>query len=113
MFARRNKYKNIRTGGYDSKREAFDALWLRNLQKKGIISDLEQQVRFDFVINGKRMKHYRRVDFRFKRNGKTVWYETKGVRTEGYKIKNELMQLLLGEDEIYLENGSEQDILGI
>lgn len=113
MMWRSRKYNNVRTSGYASKLEAADAMWLRQLEQTGGISDLEEQVRYDFVVNGKTLRHYARVDFRFKRCGKTVWYETKGFPTDMWRLKKEIIEATLPDDAVYMVNGTIYDILAI
>lgn len=108
---RKNKYNAIRTNGYASRMESADSIWLRSLEKRGIISDLNEQVRFDFIINGKKLKKYARVDFQFRRNGKVVWYETKGMPTDLWLLKKDIIEATLEEGHIYMVNGSERDIM--
>ena len=112
-WRRRNKYGNIKTLGYDSKREAIDGLWLENLQKREIITNLEKQVTFPFIINGKRLRKYARVDFRCERNGKVLWIETKGFPTDLWKLKKDIIEATLEDNHLYLVNPNEDDILAI
>lgn len=108
-----NKYHAVRTNGYASRMEAVDSAWLHNLQKKGLITDLKEQVRYDFIINGKKLKRHARVDFQFRRGTKTVWYETKGLYLDVWLLKRDIIEATLPEDHIYMVNGSEADILAI
>lgn len=101
---------------YHSKLEAGDALWLRSLQDRGLITDLREQVRYDFVINGQRLKQYALVDFQFKRNGKTVWYETKGgftLQDKYWRLKKSIIEATLPAKNVYIVNGDEKQILTI
>ena len=43
------KYNNIKYKGYDSKREYYRAQELKLLEKKGVISDLQEQVKFELI----------------------------------------------------------------
>ena len=95
---------------YDSKLEAGDALWLRDLQNRGIITDLEEQVRYDFIINGKLLKKYACVDFRCKKGNKTLWIETKGFPTDVWRLKREIIEATLSDDHYYLVNPTENII---
>ena len=45
-----NKYKNIRTGKYHSKKEAKRAQELQILEKKGIIHSLKEQPRYKIIV---------------------------------------------------------------
>lgn len=44
-----SKYHNIKSGGYDSKKEHQRASELIFMLNRGIISDLEQQVKFELI----------------------------------------------------------------
>lgn len=114
---RNSKYGNTKTNvmgkTYHSKLEANDALWLKSLEQQGVITNLKEQVRYDFVINGKRLKHYSIIDFQFERNGKVVLFETKGYPSPVYSLKYEIIMATLPDDHIYLKNGTEKDILAI
>lgn len=112
-YRNKSKFGNKRIGGYASKLEMHDAMWLKSLQDRGIITDLKEQVRFDFIINGKKLKHYSRVDFQFERNGKVVWAETKGFPTDVYLLKREIIETTLPDGHVYLVNPNEADILAI
>lgn len=54
------KYRNIKVGKYDSKREKYRADLLKILEKQGEISHLKEQVKFELIpaqyaiVNGKR-----------------------------------------------------------
>lgn len=82
-----NKYRNKRTNGYASKREADRAAELDMLQKAGEIAGYAKQV--PFLLAGG-IKYY--ADF-------VVLYfdgyyeieDAKGVRTDVYKLKKRLM----------------------
>ena len=43
------KYNNIKYKGYDSKREYYRAQELKQLEKKGIISGLQEQIKFELI----------------------------------------------------------------
>jgi hypothetical protein len=51
MFKKKkpNKYRNIKVGGYDSKKEARRAVELKMLERTGLIKSLEEQVPFILV----------------------------------------------------------------
>lgn len=109
-----NKYGAIKSRVIDghsfhSQLEAGDYLWLKQLQKDGIISNLEKQVRYRIFVNEKHICDSI-VDFRFMRGDKIVWYETKGYRTDTYLIKKKLIEATLPEGHVFVENGSEKII---
>lgn len=95
-----SKYKNKKTivNGieFDSRKEAKRYQELLLLQKSGIITDLKRQVPYILVpvfnLNKKRYRAMNYVaDFVYKENNKEVVEDTKGYRTEVYKIKKKLM----------------------
>lgn len=104
--------RKTRMGGrtYHSKLEAHDALWLQDLQTRGVITDLREQVRFPLVVNGKTLKQYALVDFQCQVGGKTVWIETKGFPTQYWKLKAAIIEATLPEGHVYLVNPSQEDI---
>lgn len=95
-----SKYKNqkviIDGIEFDSKKEAKRYQELLLLQKGGVIADLKRQVPYTLVpafnLNKKRYRAMNYVaDFVYKENDKEVVEDTKGYRTEVYKIKKKLM----------------------
>ena len=94
---KRLKYNNKKTNGYDSKKESKHAAQLKLLLKAGLITDLQEQVKFQLIppqyIDGKCVE--RRcsyiADFVYNENGKMVVVDVKGVRTPEYVIKRKLM----------------------
>lgn len=109
------KYGNKKTSvdgiWFDSKKEAQRYCELKWLERAGKITDLELQKEFELIPaqyetyerygkNGKRLKDGCRciekkcvyiADFVYKENGDQVIEDTKGVKTEAYKIKRKLM----------------------
>lgn len=98
-----NKYKNIKTVvdniTFDSKKEADRYCDLKLLLKKGIISDLKLQRRFDFHINDVNLGFYK-ADFVYRdcQKGRGVVEDTKGFQTPIYNLKKKLMKALHGID---------------
>lgn len=104
-----NKYHNIRSDGYDSRKEKRRADELKLLQKAGLISDLQEQVKFELipsqyeVIKGKkkcieRSCHYV-ADFVYVENSQLVVEDVKSPTTrknKEYIIKKKLMLYLHG-----------------
>ena len=81
---------------FDSKKEASRYLELKEMQDRGEITDLKLQVPFILIpaFNlGK--KRYRKMeyiaDFVYIKNGEQIVEDTKGYKTEIYKIKKKLM----------------------
>lgn len=104
-YFKKSKYNNkkIVADGieFDSKKEAKRWQELRNLERAGVISDLERQVRFELIpsqkikVDGKTETAERPVsyvaDFVYFENGEKIVEDTKGVRTKDYIIKRKLM----------------------
>lgn len=105
---RGSKYRNIRTNGSASKKEAKRKLVLEQMERNGEIEDLQCQVTFELIPvqrepdmvgprggikKGKVIAHSCKyiADFVYKKDGKMVVEDTKGFRTEGYGIKKKLM----------------------
>lgn len=107
-----NKYgsKKVEVNGivFDSKKEAKRYSELLLLEKAGVISDLQRQIKFVLIpaqreqdIIGKRggRKPGKLIekecayiaDFVYQEAGKTVVEDTKGFRTKDYIIKRKLM----------------------
>jgi hypothetical protein len=88
-----NKFRAIKTNGYDSKREAKRAEELKLMQRAGVISDLQEQVRYELVPkqSGERAVHYV-ADFVYRDKAGTIVVEdVKGMKTDAYVIKRKLM----------------------
>lgn len=104
------KYHNIKSAGYDSRKEARRAADLRLLERAGKISGLREQVRFELIPaqyetqDGKRKLLERKVeyvaDFVYTDNktGETMVEDVKGgnFRTPEYVIKRKLMLFVHG-----------------
>lgn len=100
------KYRNTKVAGYDSKKEYRRANELKLLERAGLISNLQEQVKYELipaqyeVVNGKRKCAERAVsyfaDFQYVENGETVVEDTKGFRTKEYIIKRKLMRHVYG-----------------
>ncbi len=103
----KTKYHNIKTKldgiVFDSRKEARRFPELKLMEKAGLISNLQRQVRIELIPaqkdeNGKVIE--RRVDyiadFVYQQNGQTVYEDTKGKRTPDYIIKRKLMLWVKG-----------------
>lgn len=114
---RRRKYGNtkITVDGiqFDSKREAARYQELKLLERAGVISFLQRQIKFQLIPDqhapsnavytkgprkgqrkpGKLLEHECSyiADFCYIQNGETVVEDAKGYRTEVYRIKKKLM----------------------
>lgn len=99
---KQNKYKNkhVEYHGikFDSKKEGAYYLKLKTMEELGIIKDLKLQVKFElqpsFKFNGKTIRAINYIaDFTYyDENNKYHIVDTKGVKTEVYKIKKKMMQ---------------------
>lgn len=109
---RKNKYNNVKSGKYDSKKEKQHAGYLKLLESQGYISQLKEQVKFELIpaqYNVVATRTKKGISNKKKCVEKSCSYiadftyidhmdgdqftvvDTKGVRTEVYKIKRKLM----------------------
>ena len=103
-----NKYRNVRQGGHASIREDKRAWELKLLEKDGTIRDLREQVRFQLLPPAPHYKYTRPLvyvaDFVFCEKVGDKWVQrvedSKGFRTDVFKLKKRLMAQLLGIDVI-------------
>lgn len=97
-----NKFRNYKTGGFDSRLEQQRFLQLKEKEEAGEISDLRRQVRFELIpaqyINSKCVERKCEyiADFVYVENGIQVVEDVKGYKTDVYKIKKKMMLYLLG-----------------
>ena len=105
---RPNKYKATRiettVGKFDSKLEFKRYLYLKDLQEKGLISDLVRQVPYTLIPSQK--DHTGKVIFREIRyvadfvyrlpTGEQIVEDTKGIVLDVFKIKQKLMYYFFG-----------------
>ena len=88
------KIKDPATGFvFDSKAEFIRWCELRIMERAGKISDLQRQVKYELIPKqkGERACTYLE-DFVYKdSDGNTVVEDTKGVKTDAYRIKKKLM----------------------
>ena len=108
------KYNNVKIEGYDSKKEYRRAKELKLLEKKGIITGLQEQVKYELIspqyrfyeVQGVRKMLRKKellergvyyiADFVYYRDGEYVGEDMKGVRTKEYIIKRKLMLYVHG-----------------
>ena len=82
---------------FDSVKECARYCELKLMQRAGVITDLECQVKFDLLpaqrIGGKVVERAVTyvADFVYKQNGQTVVEDTKGFRTKEYILKRKMM----------------------
>ena len=77
---------------YASKKEAKRSAELHLLEKAGLISELKEQVPYiliDKSEHGRAIKYV--ADFVYIENGKQVVEDTKGFKTDVYRLKKRLM----------------------
>ncbi|EJW90746.1 protein containing DUF1064 [gut metagenome] len=94
-----NKYKALRSGGYASRKEHRRASALQMMQRAGLISSLREQVRYELIPvqrdkDGKIIEKacaYIADFVYYDEHGNLIVEDTKGVRTDVYKIKRKLM----------------------
>ena len=95
-----SKFKNqsvtIDGRKFASTLEAARYLELRDMEKKGLILDLECQVRFELVAKTKTMAAASYVaDFQYKRSAvgitTTIVEDAKGMRTALFNLKNKIL----------------------
>lgn len=99
---KQNKYKNkhVEYHGikFDSKKEGAYYLKLKTMEELGIIRDLKLQVKFElqpsYKFNGKTIRAINYIaDFTYyDENNKYHIVDTKGIKTDVYKIKKKMMQ---------------------
>lgn len=83
---------------FDSQRELQEYIKRKQLEKIGAIVDLQCQVRFPLVVNGKKIAVYI-ADFTYyfaNNPGVLVVEDVKGYRTPVYKLKAKLFFALYG-----------------
>lgn len=81
----------------DSRREYRRLLVLLAEQKAGSIQWLRTQVRFKLVVNGLLICRYV-ADFVYIRDGRQVVEDSKGARTDVYKLKKALLKAIYNID---------------
>lgn len=97
--AKKNKYHAEKSGGYASRKEHRRANELKLMQRAGIIKYLREQVTYELIptqrdVNGKVIERACSyiADFVYTdKDGNLIVEDTKGMRTEVYRIKRKLM----------------------
>ncbi len=94
-----SKYRAVKTFGggivFDSRKEARRYEILRLFQGRGVIRDLECQVRYPLEVNGVQVCVYV-ADFVYCQDGKKIVEDVKGYRTKEYKLKAKLFAAVMG-----------------
>ncbi|MGP1594736.1 MAG: DUF1064 domain-containing protein [Treponema sp.] len=78
---------------FDSMAEMRRYLELKMLENSGVITSLELQPKFLLIPKtekGGRAVYYK-ADFKYTKDGKTVYEDVKGVKTDVYKLKKKLL----------------------
>lgn len=88
---------------FDSKKEAKRWQELKLLQQAGEISNLRRQVKFELLPtqrdkDGKLLEYPCSyiADFVYKENGETVVEDSKGIKTDVYRLKRKMMLFRYG-----------------
>lgn len=92
--------KKVKLDGmvYDSKKEAKRAAVLEQQERYGLITNLQKQVTFElqpgYTNNqGKKIRPITYIaDFVYNKDGKTIIEDTKGFRTDTYKVKKKIFE---------------------
>lgn len=92
--------KKVNMGGtvYDSKKEAKRAAVLEQQERYGLITGLRKQVTFElqpgYTNNqGKKIRPINYIaDFVYSKDGKKIVEDTKGFRTDTYKVKKKIFE---------------------
>ena len=90
-----SKYKNVRTNGFDSRKEFERYMELLLLEKAGEIRHLQTQVGFELHVNDIVIGRYV-ADFLYYENSRKVVEDCKGVLTPVYRLKKKLMLAIYG-----------------
>jgi len=89
-FAQKVEYDGLK---FDSKLEAARYRILKEYQEEGKICDLEVQVPYECVVDGKKICKYI-ADFRYKCGEDEMVEDTKGVVTQVFTLKTKLVEAL-------------------
>lgn len=97
-----SKYSNIKSHGFDSRKEESRYYELRMLERAGKINNLQCQVKYELIpsqkVDGKvveRAVNYI-ADFVYEEDGRTVVEDVKGFKTKDYILKRKLMLYMKG-----------------
>lgn len=86
-----NKITYIDNIRFDSRKEAMHYVYLRELERKGVIHNLRLQVPFPFIYEGKKIFKYV-ADFVYEDDFGTHVIDVKGVQTQLFKLKKKLIE---------------------
>lgn len=99
-----SKYHNIKVetpeGKFDSQKEAERYFELKLMERAGLITGLARQQKYELIPKvGSQRATYYIADFVYKdKEGNTIVEDTKGIKTDVYKIKKKLMKWRYGID---------------
>ena len=92
-----NKFHNVRTNGFESKREANRAFELQLLERAGQITDLKFQVPYEVIpANPPERAAFYVADFTYFKDKALVVEDAKGAKTPVYVLKRKLMRHVYG-----------------
>lgn len=97
-----NAKLNTADGRFDSKKEYNRWLFLKDLEQKHQIANLQRQVKFQLLpsqrVDGRVVERPATyiADFVYEINGQIVVEDTKGVKTPDYILKRKMMLFILG-----------------
>jgi hypothetical protein len=92
----RNEPKEVDGITFDSTKEAERYMVLKNLEQVGEISNLILQHVFPIIIKGQKICEYI-ADFTYlDKAGKQIVEDTKGMKTDVYRMKKKLMKAVNG-----------------
>lgn len=83
---------------FDSKHESRDYLKLKSMEDSGIINNLQTQVSFELqpkytTKDGRKIRSISYVaDFVYERDGQTYVQDSKGMKTDVYKLKRKMFE---------------------
>lgn len=96
---KQSKYRAVKTTiddiKFDSKKEAKRYIQLKQMEKLGIIKNLQRQVKYElqpsFKFDGKTIRSINYIaDFVYEIDGQEVIEDVKGIRTKEYLLKKKL-----------------------
>jgi hypothetical protein len=94
-----NKYRNkpIVVDGirFPSRKEATRYAELKLMERAGLVSNLRLQVTYPLEINGVKVCSYR-ADFVYRENGKEIVEDSKGFKTDIFRLKSKMMRAAYG-----------------
>ena len=89
-YAKKVEYDGI---VFDSKLEGARYKILKTMQDRGEISELEVQVPYECVVEGKKICKYF-ADFRYRCGDDVMVEDTKGIITQVFRLKKKLVEAL-------------------